>query len=223
MRFRLAFQILILVLPWPARRFLLNLLFGFRFHRTARIGLSVVASCKLEMSEASRIGSFNMIKGLDELKLSHSSRIGNFNWITAAPKNCKHHYKNNPSRAPELILQSHSAITSMHIIDCSDRVTVGEFSTLAGWGTQIITHSIDLLLSEQTTSPVNIGKYCFIGSRAILLKGSALPDRSVLSAGSVLATPETEEDSLYSGVRAAPVKKLSEHLLYFHRTSGFVY
>jgi acetyltransferase-like isoleucine patch superfamily enzyme len=116
----------------------------------------------------------------------------------------------------------HSAITHRHLIDCTNEVRIGTHSTIAGWRTQILTHGIDLTLSHQTSRPVVIGSYCFVGTGSILLKGSRLPDRSVLSAGSVLLTQESEECALYSGVPAQKVRDLAPDSAYFTRQEGFV-
>jgi acetyltransferase-like isoleucine patch superfamily enzyme len=79
-----------------------------------------------------------------------------------------------------------------------------------------------LELSRQTSRPVVIGSYCFVGTGSILLKGSRLPDRSVLSAGSVLLTQESEECALYAGVPARKVRDLDADSMYFKREKGFV-
>ena len=61
-------------------------------------------------------------------------------------------------------------------------------------------------------------------NRRELLGGSALPDRSVLGAKSLLNHAFTEECHLYGGVPAKPIKALSlAHTAYFRRETGFVY
>jgi acetyltransferase-like isoleucine patch superfamily enzyme len=101
-------------------------------------------------------------------------------------------------------------------VDCSGGVTIGAFTTFAGFRSQILTHSIDLETNLQTTGPVSIGKYCFIGTNSVLLMGSRLPDFSVLGAKSLLNKPYEETHWLYAGVPARPVKRLRLDLDYFH-------
>jgi acetyltransferase-like isoleucine patch superfamily enzyme len=121
-----------------------------------------------------------------------------------------------------LVIERHAAITHRHLIDCTDRVVVGEFSIVAGWRSQILTHAIDIRLSRQSAASVSIGRYCFVGTGVIILKGARRPDYSVLSAGSVLANAMADTSMLYSGVPAVAVTPLDRELGYFQRTRGFV-
>lgn len=91
-----------------------------------------------------------------------------------------------------MIVGEHSAITNRHLIDCTDRVTLGRFTTFAGFRSQILAHSIDLAECRQSARPVTIGDYCFVGTDCVLLGGSALPDCSVLAAKSLLNKPQSE-------------------------------
>ena len=118
---------------------------------------------------------------------------------------------------------SHAAITTRHYIDCTNSVTVGEFSTVAGARSQLLTHSIDLQESRQSSKPINIGKYCFIGTACIVLGGSSLPDYSVLGASSMMNKSFSEAYFLYAGNPAKAVKELSKDMAYFRRPSGFVH
>ena len=121
-----------------------------------------------------------------------------------------------------MILGSQSAITHRHIIDCTNAVHIGEFTTLAGYRSQILTHSIDLMDCRQSSAPVRIGDYCFIGTDCVLLGGSALPSYSALGAKSLLNKAYDQTYSLYAGVPAKPVKSLEPEMKYFQREVGFV-
>jgi carbonic anhydrase/acetyltransferase-like protein (isoleucine patch superfamily) len=72
------------------------------------------------------------------------------------------------------------------------------------------------------SAAVRIGRYCFVGTGSVLLKGSELPDCSVLAAGSSLSHAFDEAFMLYSGVPAKPVKPLDRDAEYFRRARGFV-
>jgi acetyltransferase-like isoleucine patch superfamily enzyme len=61
-----------------------------------------------------------------------------------------------------------------------------------------------------------------VGTGVVILKGSCLPDYSVLGAGSVLTKTMTEPYTLYSGVPAAPISELDKASRYFIRQTGFV-
>ncbi|WP_036026542.1 acyltransferase [Bradyrhizobium yuanmingense] len=209
--------VLLLVLPWRARRSILQFCFGYEIDPEARIGFSVVIAKRVVLKEHSRIGHLTIIRGLDEIYLSSNSRIGNLNWITGYPSSA-----DSSGRRSALIIQEHAAVTHRHLIDCSDTITIGKFSTVAGWNSQFITHSIDLSISRQTAKPIRIGSYCFVGSRAVLIKGAELPDYSVLGAGAVLTERFTESFCIYGGVPAKKVGELPAETQYFRRKVGYV-
>lgn len=212
-----------LLLPWPLRRRLLARAFGYRIHPTARIGLAWVMPQRLVMEAHASIGNLTVCKNLGLIHLQEHSFVGNGNWITGYPPGPSRHFAHQPDRRPELVLGRHAAITNRHFIDCTATVSIGEFTTFAGFYSQILTHSIDLAESRQAASPVTIGKYCFIGTNSVLLGGSALPDYSVLGAKSLLNKVFKETGTLYGGVPAKPLSALPvQQMAYFQRTAGFV-
>ena len=164
-----------------------------------------------------------MGKNLGLIHLGEHAFVGNGNWITGYPPGGDRHFAHQTDRRPELRLGRHAAITNRHFIDCTAAVTIGEFTTFAGFSSQILTHSIDLAASRQAASPVTIGRYCFVGTNSVLLGGSALPDYSVLGAKSLLNKAHTETGTLYGGVPARPISQLPvEDMAYFRRATGFV-
>ena len=215
-------QLPLLLLPWRVRRLLLQALFGWTIAPGAKIGLSVIAVAHVKLASDARIGHLNIIKGLSSLDLGEAALIGNLNWITANPATGARHFIADTNRYPGLTVARHAAITHRHLVDCTDRVEIGEFSTFGGWRSQILTHSIDVGMGRQSANPVSIGRFCFVGTGVVILKGSVLPDYSVLGAGSVLAKPMTEPYTLYSGVPAVPVSELDKDSKYFTRDTGFV-
>jgi acetyltransferase-like isoleucine patch superfamily enzyme len=146
------------------------------------------------------------------------------NWITGFPLGTgSRHYAEDSERKPQLIVSRHAAITSRHLIDCTDEVTIGAFSIFAGFRSQILTHSIDLKESRQRCQPVRIGHHCFVGTASVLLAGSALPDGSVLAAHSLLADCCETPNTLYGGVPAKAIKPIESDAKFFNRTTGYVY
>src|SRR5690606_27589870 len=189
-------QILLFILPWPLRRRVLNAAFGYDIAPTARIGLSVIVVKSCRMADGAFIGHLTMVKGLRRLDIDSHGRLGKLNWVTGLPLADKRHFRDEPDRDPSLLIGPHAAITNRHIIDCTNTVTLGAYSTLGGFCSQILTHSIDFRDNRQSSRPVSIGQYCFVGTGAILLKGAVLPDRSILAAGAVLARAMTETGTL---------------------------
>lgn len=212
-----------MMIPLKLKLFFYRKFFGYQLDGTIRIGFSLVLTRKLTMQGHSKIGHLNVIKGLTEVKMGEYSSIGSLNWISGFPEHIKTpHFSDQAGRSPKLELGDHSAITNRHLIDCTDTVSIGRFSTFAGFRSQILTHSISITESRQRSGPVKIGDYTFVGTSSIILPNSRLPDYSVLGAGSVLNKKYTEEYQLYAGNPARPVKTLDRNAAYFIRKIGYV-
>ncbi len=211
-------------LPWRLRRMVLKAACGFVIHRTAFISrFALVLPSRLEMGPNSHIGALTFCKGAELLRLDEYGFIGPLNWITAFPLGTGgRHFELDPERKPHLIVERHAAITSRHLIDCTDEVKIGAFTTFAGFRSQILTHSIDLNQSRQRCKPVHIGHHCFVGTGCVLLGGSSLPDCSVLGAHSLLASRHETSGYFYGGVPAKLIKPIDPEAKYFSRTAGFV-
>jgi acetyltransferase-like isoleucine patch superfamily enzyme len=219
---RLLLRAFIVLLPWPLKRRLLRLVFHYQLHPTSRIGLAWVFPDRLVMQPHSSIGHLTVCKGLARLELGEAAAIGRLNWITAYPLDGSAHFAHRVTRAPELTLAEHAAITNRHIIDCTDRISIGAFTTVAGFRSQLLTHSIDLAHCRQDAQPIAIGRYVFIGTACTLLGGTAIPDYSVVAANSLLREAYDESYRLYAGVPARAVRQLDPQLEYFTRGKGFV-
>jgi hypothetical protein len=211
------------LLPWEWRRSLLEKQFGYSIHPSSRIGFCWIFPRRLIMEENSRIGHFNLCKNIDLLHLGAHAIMGQLNWITGFPTGTSRHFAHQTDRQPELIVGTHAAISSRHLIDCTARVRIGAFANVAGFRSQLITHSIDLEAGRQSAEPIEIGEYCFVGTNCVLLGGSSLPHHSVLGAQSLLNKKWDEPYRLYGGVPAKPLKELSQEMAYFRRTEGFVW
>jgi hypothetical protein len=213
-----------MVLPWPLRRAILRHFLGYEIANTSRIGLSWIYPKKLVMKEGARIGHLTICKDIDLLQMEESTVIGNLDWITGYPSGLTGgHFGHQTDRRPELVLERHAAVTNRHFIDCTERIHVGEFASVAGFASQLMTHSINIEKSRQEAYPITVGKYCFVGTNCVLLGGSALPDYCVLGAKSLLNRAYKESYFLYGGVPAKPIKSLAaETTQYFQRKSGYV-
>ncbi len=220
--FRLLLNVILAFLPWPLRRRALSMCFGYKIHRTARLGFCFLTCRKLVMEEHSRIGHLTACVHLDLVHLKAHASVGRGNWITGFPTGGSRHFGHQSGRHAELILGEHAAITNRHLIDCTDRVTLGRYTTFAGFRSQILAHTIDIAENRQSSRPVTIGDYCFIGTDCVLLGGAVLPDYCVLGAKSLLNKAHTEQYTLYGGVPARPLRALPRNSRYFTRTSGHV-
>lgn len=185
---------------------------GYEIALDSSVGVCFVDVESLKVGSGCVLGSFTVIRNVSSVCLEENSRIGSFNWI----------FGRRGVAESSLVLRDGSSITSRHLIDCSSKVELGRFSIVAGYRTQILTHSIDINLSEQLYAPVSIGEYCFIGSGSILLKGSYFPSHSALGAGSVYSGSGQGEFKLYAGNRARAVKEFDSQAKFFNRTKARV-
>lgn len=220
---RLLFRAVICLLPWPLKRRVLVRCFGYRLSPTARIGIAWIYPGQLEMQAESSIDHFCVAIHLDRIQLDRDSHIGRGNWITGlSTKAPSRHFRHLPHRSSSLHLGESAWVAKNHHLDCSDSITIGPFTTVAGYGSQFLTHSIDLQHNRQHCAPIHIGAYCLVGTRVVVLGGSALPSHSVLGACSLLNRPQVEPWSLYAGQPAVLKKAIDPAAAYFTRSDGFV-
>lgn len=215
--FRLFMCLATSLLPWGLRRRILAGLFAWNLAEDARIGIAAISAKRVELGTGSRVGNFTVCRGLDNLVLGPRALIGKANWITAHPRGSPSF---GEARVPELILERDAAISGQHLIDCTNRIHLGQFATLGGWRSQVLTHTLDLGSNRQSCQPIMIGEYSFIGTGVILLPGAQVPARSVVAAGSVVASALEEELVKYAGVPARRIKSLNGDELYFSRSTG---
>lgn len=221
MRIRVVVSLIIMPFPWAFRRLIFSCLFGYSFGPRAYVGRSILDANHVSLGSDARIGSLTAIRNLDEVFIQDRARIGSFNWIFGYLG--EGHFQESPKRKSKLSMEGDSAITARHIIDCTDEVTIGEFSTLAGHRSQLLTHSIDFSKNTQTCAPINIGCYCFVGTGCILTKGTDLPKFSIVGAGSVVSSRTMKREySLYVGNPAKVAKQLDPEMDYFSRREGVV-
>ncbi|HSZ36513.1 MAG TPA: hypothetical protein VK773_05430 [Acidimicrobiales bacterium] len=208
--------LLMLVLPASLRAELGRRVLGWDIDPTARIGRSLIMVKHVSMGPESSIGPFNMIRGLDELRLGRGATIASRNYIQAHPIAREVLARQQQEHDPSLILGDWSMLTVGHEIDASDRVEIGDWAGLVGYRCQILTHSLDLVRDIQITNPVVIGERSAVMSGCILLSGTTVPARSIVSAGSVVTTKLTKEQTFYRGNPAEAVRELPD-LRLFHR------
>ncbi len=209
-----------IVLPSRLKIYLGRRLLGWDVHPTAYIGRSVVLVGQLTMGPGASIGPLNVIKDLEELWLAEGASIASRNWITGFPRTAdpaSEPFPHSPNRRPSLIMGKQAMITVAHDIDCSDRVEIGDYSSLAGFRCTILTHSLNLVRDRYVTGPVEIGAHAAVMSGSTLLSGTSVPARCIVSANSVVNTPLTEELTFYSGNPAEAVRRLPGTLGFFHR------
>jgi len=217
-------KIITVLLPWTLKRFMLVHFFKYKIDKSARIGFSWIYPKKLIMDVNSSIGNFNVAVHLDLIQVGKNSSIARANWITGFPTGTdSKHFSHQKERKSCLIIGEHSAITKKHHIDCTNLIQIGNFVTIAGYSSQLLTHSINIEFNRQDSNPIRIGNYCFVGTASTILGGAALPDYSVLGANALLNKNFTVPFRLYGGNPAKEIKELSNDYGYFKRETGFVF
>lgn len=188
---------------------------GWRIGRGVSIApIVAMGASSVVLEERSRIGAFNIIRGLVHLELHAGARIGQWNWITAAAALVR-------AGAPaSLILAENSAVTSRHYIDASGGVSIGRFTTVAGVRSTFITHGINWRLSAQSYRSITIGEYCLISSNVNVAPGAQIADQVVIGMGATVSGILSEA-GLYVAPRASLVKPALEGH-YFSRDAGFI-
>ncbi len=213
---------LVMLMPWFLKKWILKLFYRYDIADGCFIGLSYIFPARLVLKSHAQIGHLSLCKGLDLLRMGEHSSIGRFNWITGYPSSGISHFTQVQNRQPILLMGDHCAITHRHIIDCTDKIELGDYATVGGYYTQFLTHSIDFLENRQSCSPITIGRYTFVGTSSVILRGASLPNHSVLAAKSLLNQCFEEEWHLYGGVPAKLLKGISAEDKYFSRKLGFV-
>ncbi len=213
--FRLGVVLATIWLPWRVRRILYRGLLHWTIDTGASIGLSLVDAHRLRLRRGARIGHFNVIRQMSVVDLGAGTTIGQWNWITATPEL-------SSGGGGYLIIGHDTAITSRHYIDCSGGVRIGDYSTVAGVRTVVLSHQIDVAHNAQTTAPVELGDYVLISSNVCLTPGSRIPSSSLIAMGAVVVGTLEAEGALYAGVPAVLKRRGIGDGAYFTRTEGVV-
>lgn len=216
-------SLVIVILPWRLKRFLLIKIWKYDIAPSAKIGLAYVFPKYLKMEKGCKIGHFTVAIHLDLLLMQENATISRSNWITGFPTSSKSkHFQHQKNRKCELIIGKESAITKHHHIDCTNQIKIGDYTTIAGYYSQFLTHSINIYESRQDSAPISIGDYCFVSTNSVILGGSCLPSYSVLGAKSLLNKEYKEEYHLYGGSPAKKIKGIPNTAAYFQRQKGFI-
>lgn len=217
-------NLLITLLPWFIKRRILNIFYKYELHPEAYIGFSYIYPKFLKMEKGAYIGNLNVAVNLDTLIIGENSSIARSNWITGFPTGSgSKHFAHDKQRRSQLIIGHNSAITKKHHLDCTNAVSIGNYVTIGGYNSCLLSHSIDIYECRQDSAPITIGDYVFISTGVTILGGASLPDCSALGAGAVLNKKYTEKHQLYGGVPAKPLKNISNDAKYFNRTEGYIY
>ncbi|MCB2078725.1 MAG: hypothetical protein KDE55_13635 [Novosphingobium sp.] len=188
-------------------------------HARARVGFSYVGADSLKLGPHARIGHLNWIR-VNGLELSERAYIGHFNQISGSlvarlDVNAGIGNSNGISRSmandgsPSLLkLGVWSKITASHKVNMADDVIIGDYSTIAGSGSQIWTHGY--VHAEQgidryrIDGPVEIGNNVYVGSMCFVSMGVRIANGVIVGGGTSVAK-DLLEPGLYV---SSPIRKL---------------
>ncbi len=209
------FQALLWLLPANVVKNAALRRFGHRIGRNVRLGPTLVLGCRrFVIADGVTIALGNVFRDMNEIRLGREVLIGSWNWISAHPG-----YQQYSELAGRLIVADGAFITSRHYLDCSGTIEVGEWSTIAGQRSTLQTHEMDVVTNRTTVGTVRIGNRALVATGCIMLRGSSLPDRSVLAAGSTMTRPKPEatpQQGLWGGSPARFIKPMQGE--WFDRT-----
>lgn len=217
---RLLLAAIAVLLPSRARRFVLTRLLGHDIHPSATIGRAFIDVDHLVMGEDARIGHLVAIRGCEEVRLGAGAVIHLLVWVNSVRASTG--YFRGSTRRPALIMGDNSLITMLHFVDACDLVELADFACLAGYGTIVQTHAVDFEELKQASAPVRIGDHSLVATRALLLPGAEVPDRSVVAAGSVVGR-RLEGHKVFAGVPAKAVRDIDPETPLFTRQNSHVW
>jgi UDP-3-O-[3-hydroxymyristoyl] glucosamine N-acyltransferase len=217
-RLRLALLAVIAVLPGFVKNPLYRRLFGYRIGRGVRIGLAILDADAVELGDGTEIGHLNLITRVGSFITGKSVRIGPLNIIRGGERvrlgdyaevmrlnvlNAIPDHDCTTSPASRLEIGRGAVVVSGHRIDFTDQVTIGQNVIIGGRNSSLWTHN------RQSTAPIEIGDFCYLGSEVRLAPGARLAERSILGLGSVLAGAIDTPGSLVGGVPARIIRPLT--------------
>lgn len=197
-------------------------LMGHRIGRGCRFGFSLILTDGLLLKNRVKIGHFNFL-GVRSLLMRDDAYIGRTN-IVYGPldvimgrRSCIGNSNKVTRGVQDLVtvgqaalkLGGLSSITAGHRVDCTTGVRLGNFTTVAGVGSQIWTHGY----IHDTQGPgryridgkVDIGNNVYVGSGCIISMGVRIASGAIVGAGVTVAR-NLDEPGLYvsAAIRQLP-------------------
>lgn len=214
--------VLLALLPVPLVRLLSSRLRA-SIHPSAHVGFSYIAAKDLNMGSGTSIGHLNWIT-VDKLDLSDGASVGHMNQIAGriiailnseaaiGNRNIISRSRQNSS-APSLIsLGVASKITAGHKVNLASNFSLGDYSIIAGCGSQIWTHGY--VHDEKgrgryrIDGDVKIGNNVYVGSMCFFSMGVYVGDGVIIGGGTSVAKDLTDPGLYVS----SPIRKLPRPL-----------
>jgi len=213
------FSLVFFIFPTCICRFLC-LLFGgknYSVGKNCHIGFSLIKAGKVILADNTNIGHFNVIKTNEiyiDGKIKHLNIISgrfvfkmeNRAWMLNQNKITGSNIDGKVINS--FVMRRESSIIVHHIFDVTDNITIGEKTCVAGYGSQIWTHSFIFgkqNKAAQVSKSVEIGKNCYIGSSCVICPGVSIADNTVIGSHTTVSK-SLKVSGLYvgQGIRYIP-------------------
>lgn len=214
--------IIIALLPGNWLRVALNRFrHNYRIGRGVKIGWATILDAKeVTINDGARLGTLCIIKSVGRLVLGYQAvispnnrffdashveigegtrfggdnRIQGSSWLSNfAPGRTSGGFK----------IGDNSIVTSSHLFDVTNGITIGSQSTIGGRNSSFWTHGVSL----RRGIGISIGNRCYLGSDVKVASGVNVPDNVLVSLGSILTNSINEPDCIVSGIPAKIIKK----------------
>ncbi len=208
---------------FPSKAAILFLkLLGHKVSWKSRIGFSIIMVEKLILEKNTKIGHFNFIKihsieflsgayighlnilrGPFSLQCANRGSIGNSNIISRAKIGVT--YKEAILKLGEL-----AKITARHSVDLTRSISIGDFSTIAGAGSQLWTHGYIHASSGpgriRVDGEIVVKNNVYIGSQCILNAGITINKAITVGSNSTISK-DLMESGMYVGQKLRFIEK----------------
>lgn len=188
--------------PCRLKNWLLAIL-GWKIEKNCWVGFSWISAKRVRLADGARIGHANVIMS-DALLLEKKAYIGHLNRVTGPlwmvlDEQAGVGNQNKIVRAKRGVSWGHaicrlgkwSKITVDHVVDCTRSVTIGDYSILAGRGSQLWTHGYlhapQGLGRFRIDGSIRIGNNVYIGSACVFNAGVRVSDAITVGAASCIA------------------------------------
>ncbi len=210
---------IIALLPSRLTPIVLRVLLGYNIGKDVKIGLSIIDVKSCRIGNGVRIGHGNLFIETDQLEIGNGVKIGHLNVFRGGSKisigdrsevirlnviNSIVDPEVYNDYTPEFCCGQNVSITEGHKIDFTDRVSIGNYSIVAGRNSSLWTHV------RQATKPIEIGDNCYLGSEIRVGPGVTIADRNIVAMGSVVTSSNLVTDKVIGGVPAKIIKDLDD-------------
>jgi acetyltransferase-like isoleucine patch superfamily enzyme len=145
---------------------------------------NLIINNSLRLEDNTKIGYLNILKGPFGVEMKKQAAIGNKNYFTRGPEGVSY-------GKSELSLGEWTKITVGHHFDLTQSISFGNYSILAGLGSQLWTHGYyhaDKGLDRiRIDGNIEVGDNVYVGSSVIFNPGVVIGSRIHIGSGAVIS------------------------------------